>query len=188
MSRLVRFAAAALVAGAGLAAASTSAHAVAPNYQKYCATHHPGSFVNRILTTGERDYELKADSREQMLTFCGNLYRNLAPGGRFITLTPNPDFSYHRPQPVPHSGHITCDDPTRDGSRCTLVFSLDPPLSIVYRHWSKAAYHGALADAGFTNIRWEPLQVSPEGMARFGQAFWGVFLDNPPVVAITCQK
>lgn len=53
MSRLVRFAAAALVAGAGLAAASTSAHAVAPNYQKYCATHHPGSFVNRILTTGE---------------------------------------------------------------------------------------------------------------------------------------
>jgi hypothetical protein len=53
MSRhLARFAAAALVLGAGIAAAS-SAHAVAPNYQRYCSTHHPGSFVNRLLATGE---------------------------------------------------------------------------------------------------------------------------------------
>jgi hypothetical protein len=63
----------------------------------------------------------------------------------------------------------------------------DPPFSIEYRHWARWVFEDALRAAGFTDLRWHPFEVSPEGLAKFGEAYWRDFLANPVSTALTAR-
>jgi hypothetical protein len=43
-----------------------------------------------------------------------------------------------------------------------------PSFSIEYRQWTRRIYEDALQAAGFQDVRWHPLELSSEGLAKFG--------------------
>ena len=65
--------AAALAAAMGIFSAGSAEAAVSPNYTRYCQVTHPGSFVNRLRTTGA--YICTQRSRYQMRHYRINLAR-----------------------------------------------------------------------------------------------------------------
>ena len=60
-----------------------------------------------------------------------------------------------------------------------------PPFSVEYRHWARHVHREALEAAGFHDLQWHAFEISPEGMARYGQEYWRPFLENPLSVALT---
>lgn len=62
-----------------------------------------------------------------------------------------------------------------------------PPSSLEYRHWARHMYWEALEAAGFHDLQWHVFEISPEGLARYGQEYWRPFLENPPSAALTAR-
>jgi hypothetical protein len=43
-------------------------------------------------------------------------------------------------------------------------------------------------EAGFEDINWHPIEVSPEGVDGFGEDYWKPILDCHPVIGLSCRK
>jgi len=77
----------------------------------------------------------------------------------------------------------------REGTPITWTFYLeDGPFSIENYHLEVVTHEEALRSAGFRQIRWHPPQLSPEGEAAFGRAFWNTLLDHSPITFLECTK
>jgi len=77
----------------------------------------------------------------------------------------------------------------KDGDIITLtVFHKSTNVSLKYYHYSKETYENILTTAGFKNIRWTNLSVSPDGIKKFGSEHWKAFLEDPYLIIITADK
>lgn len=129
-----------------------------------------------------------ASSKEQMLKMCRSMYANLKDGGRLVTITANPDFNPKGPNSTKYGISMRFPDPVREGDKIFAEVHITPPFELQLYSWSRAAYEGALRDAGFKNITWIRPQCSPEGEAKYGKEFWRDYLENPHAVPVTCEK
>jgi D-hexose-6-phosphate mutarotase len=68
------------------------------------------------------------------------------------------------------------------------LFTPDEPIYIKDHYWSRQTYERHLKIAGFYNIAWQPMQVSNEGLAKFGNEYWKEFLHNPGIIVLKAQK
>lgn len=128
-----------------------------------------------------------AETAEVMRAMCRSISANLKPGGHLLALLPEPDYVMGK------------GDTERYGFSYRLVASLgdwrlvhadvhtEPPFAIEYRHWSRRVLTESLQQAGFTGIQWHPFDVSPEGMAKFGEPYWRDILTNPVSTALTAH-
>ncbi|RKH20543.1 class I SAM-dependent methyltransferase [Corallococcus praedator] len=130
-----------------------------------------------------------ANSPEHLLRMCRNIHAHVKPGGRFVTYSFNPGFSAKGPNSTRY-GITMLDFPEspREGQAISAELHTKTPFTIHFSYWSRATYEQALREAGFRQLTWMSPECSPEGIARYGRAFWQDYLDNPHAVALRCER
>jgi SAM-dependent methyltransferase len=125
----------------------------------------------------------------ELRRMCRSIARQLPPGGRFVAINENPDQAEQA-----YAGYLrygfskSVATPRREGSPITYAMISGRELfRFVVYHFERATYEQALADAGFTDVRWHALRLDPEGLARLGPDYWSEYLGNPPVAGLTCR-
>lgn len=133
-----------------------------------------------------------ASTKEQLKQMCQNIWANLKPGGRFVSINNNleqPPESYRKLTKYGYTKSISA--PLAEGTPINVIF-INPvdgnKFSVQDYYLSKKTYEWALGSVGFQEIRWHNPIVSPEGIQEFGQEYWQDFIDYPPMIGIECWK
>lgn len=129
-------------------------------------------------------------SREELVRTGRSIARNLKPGGRFLTYFVDPGLS--RAPGYYHKYGIDFFVPTnvKDGElmqfTLTLGDTVTPKLSNTY--WSLETVSSAFEEAGFTQVRFVHPELSEQGRAKYGSAFWEDYLRQLPAIFLDCRK
>ena len=129
-----------------------------------------------------------ATSKDQLLGMCRSAYDNLMEGGRFVAYTVNPAYTLSKPNGAKYGNYFLRQTPEDDRYVCDGVFVTEPPTPFQCYQWSQEAHERAIQEAGFRTFAWHPSEVSPEDMARYGEAYWQDFRENCLVIGLVCQK
>ncbi len=125
----------------------------------------------------------------ELQQMCLGIARQLPPGGRFVTLNENPEQPEERYRGYLRYGFSkSAVVPRREGTPISyaLVSGRELFRFEIY-HFERATYEAALTAAGFTDIRWHAIELDPEGIAACGADYWDEYLDNPPVIGLSCR-
>ncbi len=124
---------------------------------------------------------------EVLRRMCRRLGSALAPGGRLVALTENPDqapgdYGAY----APYGFDKQAVEARRDGSRISYGLVSGRQIIRFDTFWySRETYAQALAAAGFGRIAWHPLQLDP---AVKSPEFYAAYLANPPVLGLTAEN
>jgi SAM-dependent methyltransferase len=129
-----------------------------------------------------------ATSKDQMLGMLRSVYDNLVADGRFVAYTVNPAFTLRKPNSTKYGVTMLRQTPAEDRYMCDFEFVTDPPTPYQHPQWSQGTHEWAIQEAGFRAFAWHPSEVSPEDVARYGEAYWRDFYDNCLVIGLVCQK
>jgi len=119
----------------------------------------------------------------------GNIFADassvLYTNGKFICLTLNPDFK--------RFGEIICNRrfTKKADDNIDIEFFDDAgklSFSITDTFFSAAQYEKAALENGFTEIKWEKLEISPEGLKEKGVKFWEGYEDDCPYIGLTLSR
>lgn len=108
---------------------------------------------------------------------------NLRAGGRMVAVTINPDLgAAHLAGLNKYGSQLEVSGDIRDGATLTTtIWTPQGPVTFSSYYWSKATYERTFALAGFDAVQWQPMQVSPEGLAAHGDAYWREHLAHPAI-------
>lgn len=129
-----------------------------------------------------------AATPESMGRMGRNITANLRPGGMLFALLPEPDYVMGKGDTERYCFTYRTVAGDKDGLLVHADIHTDPPFSIEYRHWKREVYEKVLQEAGFTDLQWHPFIVSPEGLAKFGEAYWRDILANPVSTVLTARR
>lgn len=149
------------------------------------AEHMPDMDVFDLVTTA---YLFNtAPDHDTLAAMAQSLAAKLKPGGRLVATLgdlcrwPGVDYRAYGMTTEFHA-------PLPEGAPYTIGFLLDEDsFTIRDFAWSHAAYEAALTSAGFGAFHWKLPTITPEGIARFGPAFWQTYLTCPPVVRLEAR-
>ena len=118
-----------------------------------------------------------SQTKEQLLKMCQNIYANLKPQGRFVTLNGNVDMppeiypKHQKYSLIPFTKSISGS--LQEGTPITLTFDIDgEQFSFDIYCLSKSTYNWAFQEAGFREIHWHKETISPQSIEQFGEEFW----------------
>ncbi len=129
-----------------------------------------------------------AHDRDELAVMSRGIASRVRPGGRFVTLTTNPELYFF--EPVPDYGkygfEIEVGDSVFDGAPITWTIHLDEGTSFEIENYYLPieAIQGALRNAGFRDIAVHPLTLAPDPAARDEGDYWAEFLAYPPAIMI----
>lgn len=131
-----------------------------------------------------------AHDREELGVMCRGLARHLRPGGRLVTLTTNPEvYSYRNFDYRKYGFEIGVEELAREGAPITWTIHLDDSSFEIENYYlPREAYREALAAAGFREVRFCELGLSPEAAAADRDGYWSDFLRYPPAVMIEAVR
>lgn len=147
----------------------------------------PALFCTGAYDTVLAAYLLHYAARVPVLAaMCQRLADALAPGGRLVALTENPDQSVAAYQGyTPFGFDKRALAPRAEGSRIGYGLIAGREILRFETFWySRATYRTVLEAAGFDQIEWHPLAVDP---AVDGTPY-APYLENPPVLGLTARK
>lgn len=131
-----------------------------------------------------------AENRESLVRMGEGIARNLKPGGRLLTYFVSPEVSRSPGYYQKYGVDFFVAPDVREGEK--MYFSLHlgdtvtPKLSNTY--WTLETVGSAIEEAGFTDIRWIRPELSEQGRAKYGDAFWEDYLRALPGVLLEAQK
>lgn len=128
-----------------------------------------------------------AETAEVMRAMARALAANLKPGGALLALLPEPDYVMGKGDTERYGFSYRLLASDKEWMLVHADVHTTPPFSIEYRHWSRRVVEESLRSAGFSDLRWHPFDVSPEGLAKFGPDYWQDVLSNPPSTALTVK-
>ncbi|MBX7434605.1 class I SAM-dependent methyltransferase [Mycobacterium sp. Y57] len=132
-----------------------------------------------------------ARDRDELAQMCRGLAGRIRPGGRFVTLTTNPDL-YHFdrvPDYRKYGFRIRLADAAAEGAPIELTVTAgDSGLVIENYYLPIEAYESALHDAGFTDFRVHLPTVAPPPDGVDEGDFWDDYLQYPPAIVIECAR
>ncbi|MGI5466297.1 class I SAM-dependent methyltransferase [Streptomyces sp. CA-132043] len=130
-----------------------------------------------------------AEDAAAMGRMCRNIHRSLVPGGEFFVLAQKPDYRFDCPSLEKYG--FRCEPTGEEGEtgpRARVTALLDPrPISIVSTVPRREVYEECLLTAGFSEVKWVPLQISEAGIREFGEEFWSDLLVKPPLEMLRCR-
>ena len=129
-----------------------------------------------------------ASTKDELLEMCRAIARHLKAGGRFVSVNNNPDYTGKTESMRPYEFTREANERREGGPIAWTFYLKEGPFAITNYYLSIATHEWALAAAGLRDIRWHPPQVSPEGLAEFGQEYWAAFLEHKPIIFIECRK
>lgn len=125
----------------------------------------------------------------ELQTMCRAISKHLKPGGKFVTINNNPDCK-DPAMSMRKYGFERIQTGFEEGDE--VVYQLFLPdeshIDIVNYHLSKETHEKCFAATGLTNVKWHNMEMSPEGIAIFGEEHWQDLLASEPVAAISCVK
>ena len=130
-----------------------------------------------------------AETQEELARMCQDIYTNLKPGGRFITINNNSEspLSDH----VDYGNLIKADRlPLQEGDPLHVIILGDDGSKVQFTnyYWQKQTYIDTLDKAGFSFVNWLPIRVTEEGMREMGKEYWRAFEDKPFFTLIEALK
>lgn len=133
-----------------------------------------------------------AKSVELFNAICKNIYDNLKPGGRFVSVGFSPFAHPGAPSMRKYGIELQVDESVQDGDLITGKIFLEdtdePTLEITHHYWNHRTYERCLRTAGLKEIAWHLPEVSDEGIEIYGDSFWEDFLNNPFFIGLTCVR
>lgn len=128
-----------------------------------------------------------AETREALRAMCRSLARAVRPGGRFVHVGGCFAAIFGNAESFQQYGvALELLASCGDGSRCRwTVRRGDESVSAENTMWTPATITDELAAAGFRDIAWPPPQISPDGVAAMGEAYWTSYRQHP-YHAVTC--
>jgi ubiquinone/menaquinone biosynthesis C-methylase UbiE len=129
-----------------------------------------------------------SQTKKELEAMCRDVSTNLKYGGRFVALNQNPlcPFTTHKE----YGTTLFPEGPLVEGQRIRVTLwngEKEGPTFHNY-HWNISTYNAALEKADLKNIFWTPLEVSPEGIEKFGESFWKGLHQYPTVNIIEATK
>ncbi len=130
-----------------------------------------------------------ASNVDELSAMCGQVARQLAPGGWFVAINENPDQT-----PEQYAGYSqygfnkSGPMPREEGS--PIHYSMISGRQLIRfdaYYYGRETYERVLRAAGFKDIEWLPLTLSPAGIAELGDEYWQEYLANPPVTGLRCR-
>ncbi len=126
----------------------------------------------------------------ELQAMCRSVAACLIPGGRLVAINENSE------QPATNYAGYTqygfnkaFAEPRVDGS--LIDYSMIAGREVIRfsaHYYTRETYEQALHDAGFTSVRWLPLELDPSGIEACGADYWQAYLDNPPVVGLEAER
>ena len=130
-----------------------------------------------------------APDLQSLQSMCARVAQQLRPGGRLVCINENPEQTV-----ADYAGYTqygfnkSVKEPRVESS--PITYALVSGRSIIRfdaYYYSRATYDSALFAAGFSQVAWQPLQLSPDAVAECGADYWDEYLNNQPVVGLECQ-
>jgi len=125
---------------------------------------------------------------QALRAMCARIAAQLRPGGRLVAINENPEQAGSNYAGYTQYGfNKSLQGPQQDGAPIHYAMVSGRKLMrFSAYYYRRATYEAALQAAGFTGIRWVPLQLAPAGIAELGADYWQEYLANPPVVGLEC--
>ncbi len=127
-----------------------------------------------------------APDEKALAAMCQAVKTCLRPGGRFVGINENPDQSLTDFAGYAQYGFnkVACA-PLLDATPVTYsMVSGRELISFVVHYYGRSAYQRAFDQAGFSEVKWQPLLLDPEGEEACGAEYWQEYLSNPPVTGL----
>ncbi len=128
-----------------------------------------------------------AETRDVMRRMGRNIAANLKPDGVLLALLPEPDYVIGKGDTERYAFSYRLITTGEDWRLVHADIHTDPPFSLEYRHWSRRTFAEELEASGFIDLQWHSFEVSPEGLAKFGEDYWHDLLDNPVSTILTAR-
>ncbi len=130
-----------------------------------------------------------ANSIPELEAMFEDVSRNLKDGGRLVAL------NNHPANPITpnwqHGTAVKClDGKLVEGAELQVSIYEGEKVACTFnqRYWLQSTYETAMKKAGFRSWAWHELEVSQEGIKRFGREFWEPFIKNPGVIVLEARK
>ena len=131
-----------------------------------------------------------AQTRDELQAMCDGIARSLKPGGRFVTVNSSPALNFpEAPSYRKYGFETTVGGPWQEGAPIKWTFHLEDGSFDIENYYLDTAIHEeAFRKAGFSEVRWNPSELSPDGLVSFDRDYWSNLLEFPPVTFIECVK
>lgn len=132
-----------------------------------------------------------AHDRAELARMCQGLASRLRPGGRFVTITVNPEVYFFKPPPDyrKYGLEMKLADHVYEGAPIIWTIHItNSDLEIENYYLPVSAYQSAFQAAGFCDFRVHPIELGPDPRAGDDRAYWADFLRNPLAILIDCIK
>jgi ubiquinone/menaquinone biosynthesis C-methylase UbiE len=131
-----------------------------------------------------------ARNRAELSAMCHGLARRLRPGGRYVTITTNPElYAFALPDYRKYGFEIRLADHVFEGAPIVFTVLLDDSSFEIENYYLPvSAYEEAFHAAGFREFRVHPLELAPHPEGVDDREFWADFLRCPPAILIDCVK
>lgn len=133
-----------------------------------------------------------AQTRQTLLDMFSVVFKNLKDSGRLVALTVNPSVpaSYFT-APNKHGVYPEANGPIQDGTPIKIKLrynTQDRDIDLINYYWSKETYDSCLREIGFKQIKWHKMDVSREGIEKYGEGYWQDYLASPHTIVLECNK
>lgn len=132
-----------------------------------------------------------AHDRAELAQMCRGLACRIRPGGRFVTITTNPDVYFFDPLPNyrKFGFELQLADHVYEGAPIRWVIHLDDSdLEIENYYLPVSAYQDAFQDAGFCDFKIHPLVLGPHPDGDDDSRYWSDLINHPVAILIECIK
>lgn len=117
--------------------------------------------------------------------------RHLAPGGRLVAVNNNPAHDRRHFYATRKYGFVKhAAMPLSDGVPVEYEFFLGDggSVTITNFHLGIDTHERVLRDAGFTHVEWHAPRLAPGADVGLPAGYWDAFLEQPPVVFLSCTR
>ncbi len=129
-----------------------------------------------------------AEGEQALDRMLAGLVANLAPGGTFVALTPNPDLNWDRLPELSSYGLVASRTDVSHGRQGYAVhIDGDPPFDFVGFSWPPGVIEPALERAGLSDVRRHPVAVPEPARAEHDEGFWDELRSNPSFAVFTAR-
>ena len=132
-----------------------------------------------------------ARSRDELATMCRGLASRLRQGGRFVTISVNPEVYHFDPTPDyrKYGFSLRLEDHVYEGAPINFSVLLpDATLEIENYYLPLETYVEELRSAGFGDVSVCGLELPPAAEADHEPGFWDELLAHPVFVIVDCVK
>ncbi|WP_191485578.1 class I SAM-dependent methyltransferase [Pseudomonas sp. FEN] len=114
--------------------------------------------------------------------------QNLAPGGKVVAYTVDPDFELQRGNFTKYGVHVLTEEAHEGGFRYNAEFVTQPPSPFTFHRWSRDLYERAIMKAGFSRYQWQKPIISEAIRTKHPKGYWDDFEKNCLQTGLICTR